>query len=148
MSDFNISIKNYLKGYKAGESQAPALMYKVSTTKGEFFVVPSPTANCQVMSLYNIGPILYQNESRPDYDITKDEFKQVLSRIKRDTENKHLIFCDIKHKYINKLDSLIKECEFQVIFKNEYVSTNKSNMCMYLINTINVPKADGDRVVE
>lgn len=143
MSDLTITISDVYKSYKHSNniSSAAGVLIQVKTSKGEFYVVPAPTSNCQVMSFYNLQGILCTS-SKPEYNINKDDFKLILGDIKRDVIHKHLIICDIKTDYCNVLDKLIEECGITVIFKNPYVSTNGSNMCMYLINTKNIPMSE------
>lgn len=98
-------------------------------TSNSSVVYVSPLADCQTFTVAGFKNILQENEPLP---ILKDLYenicgkKQMLVNVKDDD-----------YGYIKKFDKLLDNAPGSTILRFPYVSTNGSNMVMYLVN---IPK--------
>ena len=83
----------------------------------------APTNNCQLLSLASFANILSQYKEK--YEI-QHILKCVSQRV-----CKRLILVDVRKTYVEKLEKLLDEK--QITLKQEYKSSNSSDMCIFII---------------
>jgi len=88
------------------------------------WITTSPTANCQIFSLAQANNIFGY--------VQGDLLKQLLKLIGHQTNSKAMMLIDVNVGYSKKVEEVFPT-EF-IKLKSDYLSTNNSNMCMYLLN--------------
>ena len=85
-----------------------------------------PTSNCQVSSFGNMNFLLeYTNKNKEDVNAIIKECYNLISY------KPLLILVDVKDTFIE----VVERC-FEVITKTPYISTNNSNMCLFLVKLV------------
>lgn len=93
---------------------------------GTFGIIYSPTGNCQVCSAYNMQTILARNTLA-----TSSFVKKLFECLRKYIPLKNIILFDIRSDLSTVFENLIDE----YISKTPYVSTNGSNMILYLVKS-------------
>lgn len=115
-----ITVSNYPDWYRMVNFKFP------NGYSGKFYYCVGPFMNCQNFSIAAFNQIL---------EVCNDKQTIELINLVKVKVEKALLLIDINHSYINRVDKIFKE---SVMFKNEYKSTNNSEMCMYMINLNNL----------
>lgn len=91
------------------------------------FFCQSPTSNCQVASAAGMDLI---------FDHFDDNFCRNLIILAKKSFAKRMLIVDVNKKYHSRVKGTFKNEDFKI--EKEYLSTNGSEMCMYLINIENL----------
>lgn len=83
-------------------------------------IIGYPTGNCQLSFIGNVRNLL---------GIKKDCIKELIKKLKFNTMNQFIV--DIKINDETKIEEFFKD-ETSIVMKNPYVSTNGSNMILYI----------------
>lgn len=94
-----------------------------SRTNSYGWLSTSPTANCQLFSLAQANNFFANVKG---VDLIK-----TLQLIGKTAGAKQIMLIDVNQSYFNKVEELFKP--ENVIIKTPYLSTNGSNMCIYLL---------------
>lgn len=88
-----------------------------------FYTCGAPHGNCQTASIIYFNEIL----TLPDKDV-----RTIIEYIWEEAlEGKRQILVDVEEYYQSKIQSIFKDCD--IVFENPYISSNDSEMIMYLI---------------
>lgn len=87
-----------------------------------FGITKWPTGNCQLSSISYLYSFFLNNVKKED---VVEIIKHCYARI---GQPMNLILVDVNNQYIPK----VEEC-FKVVHKYPYVSTNQSNMCLFVV---------------
>ena len=86
-------------------------------------IIPSPTGNCQVSSIQYANDALGRVKD-------KDDFNELMSCL---SVGRAIKLFDIHKSYADTIDKYIEEDA--KVFRQDYISTNKSSMAIYLVKT-------------
>lgn len=90
-------------------------------------VIRDITGNCQLFCIYSFKNILRKYR-------TIREVKNVVKKCSRAT-GKRLMLIDVNDVHIKRVEQIFKT---SIVIKTPYISTNSSNMCLFLIKVCDV----------
>lgn len=89
-----------------------------------FGIVRCPFANCQIGCISQFNNILYTDSLEERKKVLKNAIKKI---------DKNQIIIDVNRTYEKRVEELFSEK--QIVFKQQYTSTNDSLMTIYLLKT-------------
>jgi hypothetical protein len=102
---------------------------KSKTYSWTIYITKWPTGNCQLTSVAYMNFMLDKTQSnKEDVHAILRECYRLCNGNPAAPFTPKLIMIDVKKEYIERVESC-----FEVVMKNPYVSTNGSNMCLFMV---------------